>query len=55
MGKMTGYSKLTTAGTTTIYGGIALLPANIDAAAGPAGFGGDASNLSGASCNGNQN
>lgn len=36
----TGYSRATAAGLTTIHGGIALTAANLDAAAGAAGFGG---------------
>ena len=45
----TAYSLSTTAGVTTIHGGIALTPANLDAPAGSAGFGGTATNLAGAS------
>ena len=48
-GVATGYSMSTSAGTTTIHGGIALNVTNIDAAAGAAGFGGTATNLAGAS------
>ena len=44
----TAYSLSTTAGVTTIHGGIALTPANLDAPAGSAGFGGTATNLAGA-------
>lgn len=39
-GVATGYSNSTTAGVTTIHGGITLNPTNLDAAAGAAGFGG---------------
>ena len=39
-GVATGYSNATAAGVTTVHGGIALTSANIDAAAGAAGFGG---------------
>lgn len=46
-GVATGYSMSTAAGITTIHGGIALTAANIDAAAGAAGFGGSATNLMG--------
>lgn len=45
----TGYSMLTSAGVTTINGGITLSGPNLDAAAGAAGFGGTATNLAGAS------
>jgi hypothetical protein len=39
-GVATGYSNATAAGVTTVHGGIALTSANLDAAAGAAGFGG---------------
>lgn len=39
-GQSIGYSRVTAAGVTTIHGGIALTGANLDAAAGAAGFGG---------------
>jgi hypothetical protein len=39
-GTATGYSNATAAGLTTVHGGIALTSANLDAAAGAAGFGG---------------
>ena len=55
-GVATGYSLKTTAGVTAVAGTIALTAANIDAAAGPGGFGGTATNLAGSSfTNGNQN
>jgi hypothetical protein len=39
-GVATGYSNATAGGVTTVHGGIALTPGNLDAAAGAAGFGG---------------
>ncbi|MGH8748814.1 MAG: hypothetical protein ACREU5_06880 [Burkholderiales bacterium] len=39
-GVATGYSNATSTGTVTVHGGIALSAANLDAAAGAAGFGG---------------
>jgi len=48
-GNTTANSQTVAAGVLTIHAGITTSVANLDAAAGPAGFGGQASNLAGAS------